>query len=166
MLGKPRYGWALFQLDENAPKYDLSNLTNVRFEWLNQAIHGLETLEPFSVHGVCEPGRMICTVSYWNCYVIFEGEERDEGCIGGVYCSHMSMLDFCRQLYKDIEENIDGWKRWNESMVRGDLDDEFDEEALETELDKIRMSIRERLDVLGALVKKNEENFGPHRYFL
>ena len=166
MLGKPHYGWTLFQLEENAPKYDLSNLTNVCFEWLNQAIHGLETLEPFSVHGVCEPGRMICTISYWNCYVIFEGEDREDSCSEEVYCSHMSMIDFCKQLYKDIEVNIDEWKRWNESLVRDDLEDEFDDEALEVELNKIKMSIRERLDVLSGLIRKNEEHFGPNRFFM
>ena len=69
-------------------------------------------------------------------------------------------------MYKDIESNIDDWKHWNESLVRDDLEDEFDDEALEIELNKIKISIRERLDVLGGLIKKNEEHFGPNRFFM
>ena len=55
-------GWADFQLPGTYP-YSLSYLTPVPFEWLDAAIHGLETLQPFCVKGYLEPGRMICTPS-------------------------------------------------------------------------------------------------------
>ena len=42
----------------------MSYLTDVANTWLVQAIHGLKTMDVFSVHGFSEPGRMICTVSY------------------------------------------------------------------------------------------------------
>lgn len=73
MLSKPDYGWSEFQIcDDHA--YSLSYLTDVAYEWLDQAIHGLQTLAPFAVHGYCEPGRMICLVSYYTCYVVFEAD--------------------------------------------------------------------------------------------
>ena len=60
MLSRPLNGWTDFSLGQEV--YGLSYLTNVPIEWVNQAIHGLETLEPFAVHGVMEPDRMICLV--------------------------------------------------------------------------------------------------------
>ena len=63
MLTKPEAGWTDFSIDKEHI-YSLSYLTDVGIEWLDQAIHGLETLEPFTVHGFCEPNRMLCTVSY------------------------------------------------------------------------------------------------------
>ena len=68
MLSKPDAGWTDFKLKEKT--YSLSYLTAVPFDWLTQAIHGLETMLPFTVHGFCEPGRVLCTISYWNCYIV------------------------------------------------------------------------------------------------
>ena len=47
MLSKPKQGWTEFSL--GGVEADLSYLTNVPIEWLDQAIHGLETLKPFAV---------------------------------------------------------------------------------------------------------------------
>ena len=65
MLTKPYYGWTDFSL-EGTSVYGLSYLDDIAFEWLDQAIHGLETMLPFCVKGFLEPGRMLCTVSFWN----------------------------------------------------------------------------------------------------
>lgn len=66
-------------------------------EWLDQAIHGLKTLQPFCVKGFLEPMRMICVVSYWNCHVLVEDDDRDplnpEEVLHEI--SHTSMLEFC-----------------------------------------------------------------------
>ena len=115
MLGKPEHGWALFQLNTLCHAYDLSYLTDVAIEWLDQAIYGLNTLNVFSVHGFCEPGRMICTVSYWNCYLIFEDEDRDGV---GEYQeqAQISMLEFCEKLHSDIQGNLDAWVHWNDTF--------------------------------------------------
>ena len=80
MLSKPDCGWTTFQLGSENTAYCLGYLTDVAMEWLDRAIHGLETEDVFSVHGFCEPGRMVCTVSFWNCYVIFEGDGKDDVC--------------------------------------------------------------------------------------
>ena len=79
MLSKPKYGWSDFQLEGTAV-YSLSYLDDIAYEWLEQAIHGLETLMPFCVKGFMEPERFLCLVSYWNCHI-----------------------------YDDISKNIDEW---------------------------------------------------------
>lgn len=76
MLTKPYYGWTDFSL-EGTSVYGLSYLDDIAFEWLDQAIHGLETMLPFCVKGFLEPGRMLCTVSFWNCHIVIEDDERE-----------------------------------------------------------------------------------------
>ncbi len=75
MLTKPCYGWTDFQLDGTSI-YKLSYIDDIAFEWIEQAIHGLEGLTPFCVKGFLEPNRLLCTVSFWNCHIVIEDEER------------------------------------------------------------------------------------------
>lgn len=75
MLTKPRGGWTDFSL-EGTGTYALSYLDDIAFEWIDQAIHGLETMLPFCVKGFLEPNRILCTVSFWNCHIIIEDDER------------------------------------------------------------------------------------------
>jgi hypothetical protein len=75
MLTKPIHGWSDFQLDGTSI-YGLSYLDDIAFEWIAQAIHGLETMMPFCVKGFLEPNRFLCTVSYWNCHIVCEDDER------------------------------------------------------------------------------------------
>ena len=155
MLGKPYAGWTKFQLGSEETQYSLSFLNDIANEWLTQAIHGLKTLDVFSVHGFCEPGRVICTVSYWSCYVIFEDDDRAPTC-HGVNHLHVSMLDFCKKLHEDISGNLEDWVHWDDSMILDDLDEGEDEE---TAFDNRRAEIQQKLDELEALIKENEENF-------
>ena len=46
MLSIPDAGWTDFKLKDKS--YALSYLTAVPFDWLTQAIHGLETTLPFT----------------------------------------------------------------------------------------------------------------------
>ena len=46
----------IFQLDHTSV-YGLSYLDDIAFEWIDQAIHGLETMMPFCVKGFLEPDR-------------------------------------------------------------------------------------------------------------
>lgn len=154
MLGKPEDGWTLFQLGSKETAYDLSYVTDVAAEWLAQAIHGLTTFDVFSVHGYCEPGRMVCTVSYWCCYVIFEEDSRAPAC-HDVHQLHVSMLDFCEKLHRDISENLDAWVYWND----GDEEDETAFRARE------RM-LREKLDELKRLIEERREDFEEDHCFL
>ncbi len=149
MLGKPDCGWALFQLGSEETAYDLSYITDVADEWLTQAIHGLETLDVFSVHGYCEPGRMVCTVSFWCCYVIFEDDGRAPAC-QGVHQLHVSMLDFCKMLHRDISENLDDWIHWESG-------DPPPERANE---------LKAKLDRLEQLIQEKKEEFEEDRCFL
>lgn len=140
MLGKPDAGWALFQLGSEETAYDLSYLTDVAMEWLTQAIHGLQTLDVFSVHGYCEPGRIVCTVSYWSCYVICEEDDRAPAC-DDVHQIHRSMLDFCKMLHRDISENLEDWVHWNDDDPQPER-----EKALREKLNCLQELIEEKRD--------------------
>ena len=153
MLTKPEGGWSDFSLDGRS-LYTLGYLDNIPFEWLDEAIHGLETLNPFCVKGFMEPGRFICVVSFWNCHIICEDEDRDpldpQNTIHEI--SHTSMLQFCQQLYDDISENLDDWACW-------DYDSELD-------FDTNKEELIIKLARLKELIAENEEHFGEDRCFL
>ena len=153
MLTKPEHGWSDFSLDGTSV-YTLGYLDNIPFEWLDDAIHGLETLNPFCVKGFMEPGRFICVVSFWNCHIICEDEDRDpltpQNTIHEI--AHTSMLQFCQQLYDDISENLDDWARW-------DYDPELD-------FDTNKEELIIKLARLKELIAENEEHFGEDRCFL
>ena len=115
MLTKPECGWTYFQID-GEHKYIMGYLTDVAIDWLEQAIHGLKELSPFTVRGFSEPGRVLCTVSYWNCYVI-EEEEHKMHKIWSFHDAPLSMIDFCKRLYRDISKDIDAWVMWDTSSM-------------------------------------------------
>jgi len=65
----------------------------------------------FCVKGFLEPYRILCDVSFWNCHIIIENEERyplKKEDIEFEY-SHTSIIDFCKNLYNDISSNVDKW---------------------------------------------------------
>lgn len=153
MLTKPHAGWSDFQLDGTS-LYGLSYLDDIAFEWLEQAIHGLETMLPFCVKGFMEPGRFLCVVSYWNCHIICENDERnqlDNEDINTEY-SHTSMLEFCKYLYNDIISNIDEWVRFVDYN--------------EVDWDEKRKVLECKLDRLKELISEKEGRFGTDRCFL
>ena len=153
MLTKPHAGWSDFQLNGTS-LYGLSYLDDIAFEWLEQAIHGLETMLPFCVKGFMEPGRFLCVVSYWNCHIICENDERnqlDNEDINTEY-SHTSMLEFCKYLYNDIISNIDEWVRFVDYN--------------EVDWDEKRKVLEYKLDRLKELISEKEGRFGTDRCFL
>lgn len=153
MLTKPHAGWSDFQLNGTS-LYGLSYLDDIAFEWLEQAIHGLETMLPFCVKGFMEPGRFLCVVSYWNCHIICENDERnqlDNEDINTEY-SHTSMLEFCKYLYNDIISNIDEWVRFVDYN--------------EVDWDEKRKVLECKLDRLKELISEKEGRFGTDRCFL
>ena len=148
MLSKPECGWTTFAMGET--KCSLSYLTNVPMDWLNEAIHGLETLRPFTVHGYLEPGRMLCTVSYWNCYLIFEDDGKSPLSTDELSQEiiPISMLDFCKQLYDDILENIGQWRDWSVSYAEKNK------------------NLQEKLDKLQKLIIAKENCFNEGHCFI
>ncbi len=153
MLTKPKNGWTDFSL-EGTFAYGLSYLDDIAFEWLDQAIHGLETLSPFCVKGFLEPNRMLCMVSYWNCHIIVEDDERRplrQEQIRREY-SHTSMIEFCKCLYSDISEHIDAWV----SFV----------DYVDADPEKKRQQLFQKLEKLKELIEQREESFGETRCFL
>ncbi len=168
MLSKPDSGWTYFQLGRES--YRLSYLTDVALEWLTQAIHGLETMDVFSVHGFSEPGRMICTVSYWSCYIIFEDDGPAPIC-EGVDHIHVNMIDFCKKLYQDIDSNFDSWVHWDDDELESAVEDAPDDGGVGGE-DKLEQAIRERqsklrdkLCELKNRIEENEEYFDGGCFF-
>lgn len=159
MLSVPDAGWTDFQLGSEETRYSLSYLTDVPLEWLGKAIFGLETMDAFSVHGFCEPGRMVCTVSYWNCYIIFEGDNREDVC-ESVHTVHVSMIDFCRKLYADISNHLEDWVCWDYSLIEDDED-----EATEEKKAGRRKMILDRLEKLKELIERTSDAFGDDTCF-
>lgn len=153
MLTKPINGWSDFQL-EGTSIYGLSYLDDIAFEWIEQAIHGLETLMPFCVKGFLEPNRFLCTVSYWNCHIVCEDDEREpldmEDVINEI--SHTSMLRFCQYLYDDISQNIDEWVSFVDYQ---DID-----------IAKRKEDLEQKLKRLKELITEKEVNFSKNRCFL
>ena len=153
MLTKPVNGWSDFQL-EGTSVYGLSYLDDIAFEWVEQAIHGLETMSPFCVKGFMEPNRFLCLVSFWNCHIVCEDDERyplNKDDVINDY-SHTSMLQFCEYLYNDINQNIDEWVSFTDYE---DIDVKERKNVLTQKLARLRKLISER-----------EECFGEDRFFL
>lgn len=153
MLTKPINGWSDFQL-EGTSIYGLSYLDDIAFEWVEQAIHALETLMPFCVKGFLEPNRFLCTVSYWNCHIVCEDDEREpldmEDVINEI--SHTSMLRFCQYLYDDISQSIDEWVSFVDYQ---DID-----------IAKRKEDLEQKLERLKELITEKEVNFSKNRCFL
>ena len=89
-------------------------LSNIPLEWLGRAIFGLETLLPFEVYGYCEPGRIVCTVSFMECRIAFENDKHHK-IDSSFEIVPVHMLDFCKMLYEDILAHIEDWAKWNSS---------------------------------------------------
>lgn len=153
MLTKSKYGWTDFSL-EGTCTYELSYLDDIPMEWIDQAIHGLENLLPFCVKGYLEPGRMLCTVSYWNCHIIYEEDERtplEPDDVSNEF-SHTSMLDFCKMLYTDLSACIDDWASF---VDYGNVDVAAKKTQLITKLARLK-----------ELIEENKVNFDNNHTFL
>lgn len=107
MLSIPSHGWCEFKLNDTSI-YGLSYVTNVPFDWVEAAIHGLQTNHPFCVSGSFEPGHFLCTVSYSVCFIVTE-EYTSVGMRYTHETGNMDRLQFCQHLYDDISQNIDAW---------------------------------------------------------
>lgn len=153
MLSCPEYGWSDFQLEGTAV-YGLSYLDDIAFDWLEQAIHGLETMLPFCVKGFMEPGRFLCLVSYWNCHIVCEDEDR--GILSkedmGYDYSNTSMLEFCELLHNDIKSNLDAW-----AIFASYQEDKRPEEK--------KKYLENRLLKLSELILARKEYFSQGRCF-
>lgn len=158
LLSKPNHGWTTFCLGDK--EYLLSYLTCVPLDWLNAAIYGLEQLTPFVVHGFCEPKRFLCLVSYWNCHIIVEDEERESLVENEVERNiiHVSMIDFCKMLHADIKNNIDAWGDWNHESFRN-------HENAQKAINEMKAKINPLLDKLEELIARKEAFFGEDIVF-
>lgn len=159
MLSKPNAGWTHFSLGSES--YALSYLNDIPIEWLDQAIHGMKILAPFTVHGFCEPNRMLCVVSYWNCHIIYEDDEREELLPHETTWeyAHTSMLEFCKFLCSDIESNLAEWTEW--VNIFADSEREYNKIK-----EQRKRQIQKKLTLLDALIRENEKAFDSHHCFL
>lgn len=150
MLTKPEFFSSNFQL-EGTSVYQLCHLNEIACDWVEKAIHGLESLTPFCVKGFLDPERMLCTVSYWNCHIVCEDYERYPLVRKNVKYEicHMSMLQFCQDLYEDISMNINEWAAISFYKVK-DIDALEGKEILMHKLDQLKKVISEREDYFDA----------------
>ena len=135
LLSVPEAGWTKLQFTKK--EHELSWLTCVPLQWLDAAIYGMKTGDPFTVWGDQEAeGTVYCTVTQSGCYVFEERNCRD--------AEHVWLFpeEFCRLLHKDISENIDAWvNEWHIGYPP----------------EKSRKLIRKRLDELDGVFRKNRE---------
>lgn len=151
LLSQPKHGWTYFELGTKT--YGLSYLTDIPTQWLRAAIYGLENMAPFVVKGFCEPGRLLCLVSYWNCHVMLEDDEDrplqpDEVEHETV---HINMISFCKMLYASMDRYLDDWSEWDADF--------YDDEPSQVAARK-KEEIRLLLERLSALIQEKEELFG------
>ena len=109
---------------------------------------------PFCVKGFLEPGRMLCTVSFWNCHIVIEDDEREplkKEAVINEY-SHTSMIHFCKYLYSDISSNVGEWASF------------VDYPKADTE--QKRRQLLQKLEKLKQLISESEPSFGKGRCFL
>lgn len=154
MLSKPQYGWTEFCLSGTSP-YQLSYLDDIAFDWVDQAIHGLRTMLPFSVKGFLEPNRFLCVVSYWNCHIIVKNDSDDTLTDEDIHSeySHTNMLEFCRLLHHDISNHIDDWVVF------------VDHHSKKESFPERRAQLIDKLKTLEKLIEISESRFGPNRCF-
>ncbi|MBQ8983695.1 MAG: hypothetical protein IJ079_08915 [Lachnospiraceae bacterium] len=150
MLSEPHSGWSDFHLNGTQFNYGLSYLDDIAYDWLDQAIHGLETMLPFCVKGFMEPGRFLCLVSYGECLILIEDEDKNEVSIEESV--KISMLDFCKELHSDISKHFDGWVNFVDYNSP-------DFEAKKLELQKL-------LNRLEELINEKSIYLGPGHVFL
>lgn len=163
MLTKPEDGWTEFHLD-GTKTYMLSYTDHIASDWMGQAIHGLETMLPFCVKGSLERGRVLCTVSYWNCHVIYGSDRAEPLDENYTYwnISHTSMLQFCKYLSHDIEEYFDEWVLFDCGSYKenADLIDHQDY------MKKVREDLTGKLARLKELISEKESLFEGGSYFM
>lgn len=126
------------------------------FEWLEQAIYGLDNMLPFCVKGFMEPRRFLCMVSYWNCHIVCENDESmapdDKEVVNEV--SRTSMLQFCKHLYDDINQNRSEWVYWH-----------ADCEDVGAVAERAEV-LTQKLICLRELITEREDDFSNRRCFL
>lgn len=135
LLSVPKAGWVNLQFTKE--EHELSWLTSVPLQWLDAAIYGMKTGDPFTVWGDQESeGIVYCSVTDSGIYVVEENNYKN------IEYVKLYPEEFCRLLYKDISENIDAWV--NEWLIA-----DTPEES--------RRMIQEKLDELDGVFKENRE---------
>lgn len=158
LLSEPEYGWSTFTLPDMEEEFELSYLTDVSIEWLESAIFGLEHLSPFCVFGNLEPGRLLCTVSYWHCHLAVESQEREPEELGDIthLLSNTDMLTFCTALRDSIQAHFEQWFKWDAAEVA---------DMPASERQNRRRKLHRRLERLSALIEAQAKHFGKGRGF-
>ncbi|MBE5787932.1 MAG: hypothetical protein E7324_10425 [Clostridiales bacterium] len=153
MLTTPKHGWTDFQLDGTSV-YSLSYLSDIPFEWLTQAITALKYLTPFCVKGNMEPGRFLCTVSFWDCHVLCEEEHSSslKKKDAEQETAPVSMLQFCQELYHDINRDLDAWAA-------------FQHDAQPENIAYRKKSLAQKLQQLKDLIAEKKADFDQKRAF-
>lgn len=158
LLSEPEFGWSTFTLPDVEREFELSYLTDVAMDWLESAIFGLGHLSPFCVFGNLEPGRLLCTVSYWHCHLVIESQEREAEELGDVthFHSNTDMLTFCTALRDSIQAHFEPWFKWDAVEVA---------DMSASERRNRRRKLRSKLERLSALIESQAEHFGKNRFY-
>ena len=135
ILSVPKAGWTKLQFTKK--EHELSYLTSVPLQWLDAAIYGMKTGDPFTVWGDQESeGIVYCSVTDSGIYVVEENNYKN------IEYVKLYPEEFCRLLYKDISKNIDAW---------------VDDWHIGDNREESRRLIQGRLDELDNVFRKNRE---------
>lgn len=158
LLSEPEFGWSTFSFSDGEKSYELSYLTDIPAEWLDNAFYGLEHLTPFCVHACLEPGRLLCTVSFCHCHLVIESADRAPEAVDDIIhsLSNTDMLTFCTYLRDSIQAHFEPWLKWDSCVWT---------EMTEEEREERRQAIDCRLKQLSALIESRAEHFGKGRGF-
>ena len=158
LLSEPEFGWSTFSLPDVEDEFELSYLTDVAIEWLENAIFGLEHLCPFCVFGNLEPGRLLCTVSYWHCHLVIESQDREPEALADITHLHSNtdMLTFCTYLRDCIQAHVEQWFKWDAGEVA---------DMSASERQNRKRKLHRRLARLSDLIESQAEHFGKNRFF-
>lgn len=121
MFSNVKYGWV--HVDIGGYREVLSYITCIPREWLTQAIFGMEHNTSFVVSGEHEPGRSIFIITETSCHAFYEADPGfPKPSNPSFSILPVGMIEFCKQLYQGISDNIDEWTLWMETcyLSRGE----------------------------------------------
>jgi len=137
MLSIPEFGKTIFKLGQR--EYKISCLTDITDNWLEKSINALKTKQSFSVQTPVESFTLKCTIGYFITHIFLE--DNNKGIDNFNYeVAHINMLEFCTNLYEDINNNMTAWIE-NQSSNLNTLEEK--KHILEEKLFKLKEMIDE-----------------------
>lgn len=125
MLSIPLFGYLTFKLKNK--EYKIKYEDNMINEWLEKVITGLKNKQTIIIEEQTDTLPITITVSFFSTHILI-GDKivTDDGKINYEFI-HINMLEFCNELYKDINNNkIDWIKSLENNEIKKKLEENLD----------------------------------------